>query len=341
MDSLRSYTIEEEVQDTKIGRPHVVILGAGASRAAFLTGDRHGQKLPIMQDLIPTLGLGKILRDRGIPTKREENFESTYSRLQRDPEYKEALLEVEDVIRKYFSELEPPDTPTIYDYLVLSLRKKDVIATFNWDPFLFSALTRNYRVGDMPHAVFLHGAVNVGYCHKDKCKGSVDLGCTECLSPYTPSKLLYPVEEKDYTNDPAIHAEWETIQFYLKRAYIFTIFGYSAPKTDAAAMRLLKDAWGKWEEREYEQIEMINTQPEEKLRETWKDFIHTHHYEVTDSFFQSLIWTHPRRTCEAMWATLMDVKFTDENPPPKDVSLKELQEWYKPLIEAEKEKAKR
>jgi hypothetical protein len=32
--------------------------------------------------------------------------------------------------------LELPDHPTVYDHLLLSLRKKDAIFTFNWDPFL-------------------------------------------------------------------------------------------------------------------------------------------------------------------------------------------------------------
>ncbi|MFW6223076.1 MAG: hypothetical protein ACOC3T_05645 [Bacteroidota bacterium] len=32
-------------------RPHVVILGAGASAAAFPQGDANGKKLPVMNDL--------------------------------------------------------------------------------------------------------------------------------------------------------------------------------------------------------------------------------------------------------------------------------------------------
>ena len=39
----------------------------------------------------------------------------------------------------YFSSLALPEHPSIYDYLVLGLRPKDVIATFNWDPFLMLA----------------------------------------------------------------------------------------------------------------------------------------------------------------------------------------------------------
>jgi hypothetical protein len=53
-----------------------------------------------------------------------------------------------------------PNEPTIYDHLVLSLRPKDLIATFNWDPFLYQAFVRNGHVGDMPYLAFLHGTMN-------------------------------------------------------------------------------------------------------------------------------------------------------------------------------------
>ena len=37
--------------------PHVVILGAGASKAAFLTGEANGKKVPVMNELIEYLKL--------------------------------------------------------------------------------------------------------------------------------------------------------------------------------------------------------------------------------------------------------------------------------------------
>jgi hypothetical protein len=37
--------------------PHVVLLGAGASLAAFPNGDANGNKLPLMNDLIATVGI--------------------------------------------------------------------------------------------------------------------------------------------------------------------------------------------------------------------------------------------------------------------------------------------
>jgi hypothetical protein len=43
--------------------------------------------------------------------------------------------------------LKLPEEATIYDYLVLSLRSPDIIATFNWDPFLYQAFERNRHIG--------------------------------------------------------------------------------------------------------------------------------------------------------------------------------------------------
>ena len=45
-------SIEDEIKDVKFGRPHVVILGAGASLAAFPNGDANGIRLPLMLDFI-------------------------------------------------------------------------------------------------------------------------------------------------------------------------------------------------------------------------------------------------------------------------------------------------
>ena len=45
-------------------------------------------------------------------------------------------------IHDYFHSLRIPPTPTLYDHLLLALRKKDVVATFNWDPLLLQAAKR-------------------------------------------------------------------------------------------------------------------------------------------------------------------------------------------------------
>ena len=122
---------------------------------------------------------------------------------------------------------------------------------------------------------------------------------------------------------------------------MLTIFGYSAPESDVEAIILMKDAWGDPYSRNLEQTENIDVKAENVLRDTWKDFIHTHHYNVTDDFYKSSIGLFPRRTGEAEWNYSMPEKpiFYTHNPIHKNLGFKELWEWYSPLIEAENKKA--
>jgi len=60
-------------------RPHLVILGAGASRAACPRGDRSGRPLPLMADFSKCLGLDEVLRSWGVD--QSANFEDVYSGL--------------------------------------------------------------------------------------------------------------------------------------------------------------------------------------------------------------------------------------------------------------------
>jgi hypothetical protein len=41
--------------------PHVYILGAGASVAAFPNGERNGKKLPLMSNFVEVVGLKHVL----------------------------------------------------------------------------------------------------------------------------------------------------------------------------------------------------------------------------------------------------------------------------------------
>ena len=119
---------------------------------------------------------------------------------------------------------------------------------------------------------------------------------------------------------------------------MFTIFGYSAPKSDTEAIRLMKEAWGETHKRELEEVEIISTKDEDELRKTWDEFIHTHHYTVHDNFYESFISKHPRRTCEAMWNQLMECKFISDNDLPKDLTFPDLYSWLQPLLDIEKAK---
>ena len=96
--------------------------------------------------------------------------------------------------------------------------------------------------------------------------------------------------------------------------------------------------WGDVEDREMEQTEIINRPgaDKEKLRDTWDPFIHTHHYDVLESFYDSFIAKHPRRSIEAYWNQYWEAKFISNNTVPANFeTFDELAKWYKPLIEAE------
>ena len=134
--------MHEEIQKTRVGRPHVVILGAGATLASFPNGDRNGKKIPLMNNLVETLGLENIIKKTGIAFD-SNNFEQIYDRIAAIYDLSSAKLEIEKRVYEYFSSLVIHASPTIYDTLLLSLRPKDVIATFNWDPLLFQAYKRN------------------------------------------------------------------------------------------------------------------------------------------------------------------------------------------------------
>lgn len=94
--------------------PHVVVLGAGASRAAFPTGDRSGKLLPVMNELPAILGEPwKKLMHKAQPPMN--GFEAQFSWIRRQARYSDDLREIERIIFRYFDSLELPDGPTLYD----------------------------------------------------------------------------------------------------------------------------------------------------------------------------------------------------------------------------------
>ena len=94
--------IEELVRDTGMGRPHVVILGAGASLQAFPEGDRNGQKLPLMANFVEVTGLSSVLEEQGISVT-DRNFEEIYSDLYADTNYEYLIDIIKNHVREYFS----------------------------------------------------------------------------------------------------------------------------------------------------------------------------------------------------------------------------------------------
>src|SRR5258707_808995 len=82
--------------------PHVVLLGAGASRAAFPNGDANGKPLPLMNDLVDKLGLQPLIDEAGPANSSDGNFEGIYSRLCSSQEHSSLAARIEGHINEYF-----------------------------------------------------------------------------------------------------------------------------------------------------------------------------------------------------------------------------------------------
>lgn len=314
--------------------PHVLILGAGASLAAFPNGDRAGRSLPLMNNLVEVTGLAPVLQSHGISLPVSD-FEGFYDRLVAEGKRPELVEVVEQHIHRYFSSLILPDEATLYDHLLLSLREKDLIATFNWDPFLAYAYKRNVSIRKLPQLAFLHGNVAIGVCYEHRTKGFIGDVCSECRKTLTASRRLYPVRQKNYNNDAFISNEWNILREFLQAAYLVTIFGYSAPKTDIEARSLMLDQWRANPTRELAQISIIDVDRRSKIEAAWQDFFVSHHYGIHASAFTTSQFRHPRRSCEAFAMASLQQQPWQENPMRRFNSLPELQQWIMPLLEEE------
>ena len=330
---------EQEIAQASINRPHIVILGAGASRATCPHGDKQGKILPLMNDFVDVVGLRRSLEAWGVSPDR--NFEEIFSDLYESKKIAQ-VQEIQETVEEYFSRLELPDSPTIYDHLVLSLRDKDLIATFNWDPLLINACLRNGRAGlSLPRLAFLHGNVRVGYCEQDRIAGIAGMQCKRCGEFYKRAPLLYPIKTKNYAENEFIVNEWKMLKWGFENAFMITIFGYRGPKTDQEAIATMKEAWGDKYGRNMEQTAFIisPTQNEDEVSDNWEPFIHTHHYEIHRDFYDSWIANHPRRTGEAYWNQYYEAKFVAKNPIPKELDFPQLWDWYQQFKKPEAERS--
>ena len=335
-------TKQDRINTVYGGGRHVVLLGAGASIASNLRNPEPGGKqLPSMENFIEVVGLQDIVESLPVGL-RHSNFEALYSAMHQADPVSAGIQEIQARVRRYFEEMEMPDEPTIYDYLVLSLRPKDLIATFNWDPFLVQAYLRHNKKVKLPNCAFLHGNVSIGYSEEDEKPGPA--GARHILTDnyYPPVPLLFPVTEKNYNRHPFIRGEWEKVKTWLhsEDTKLVTIFGYGAPTTDVEAMRLLNEAWGAPDQRDMEQLEVIDIKTEDAIRATWKGFIHSHHYDYCTSYFDSSLALNPRRTFESYTQHIVPMSveeaFSQSNPVPSDLkTLKDLYEWHEPLLAAE------
>jgi len=314
-------------------RRHIVILGAGASVAALPNGDANGKRMPTMDNLIEMLGLEPVL-ERGGVKNQHRNFEDIYSELYENDPASQLLKEIEKIVYAYFDNLKLPEFPTMYDHLLLSLRPKDIVATFNWDPFLFDAWNRNKDKVPVPKILHLHGNVRVAHCKEHSVYGEHGMYCPECDRDLIPSRLLYPISIKNYVNDTFIKTEWEILKKGLRQAMTLTIFGYGAPATDQEAVDIMKSAWDK-DTRLIERTEIIDVKDKEVLWAQWEPFIIRTYFDCPENFYQSRIPNFPRRTCEALLDTTRYGLWVENNPIPLDANFDELLFWVKPLVEAE------
>ena len=314
--------------------PHVVLLGAGASLAACPDGDANGRKLPLMRNLVEVVGLRELLTTNGI-VEWHEDFEALYDGLATDGSKSDLLRSLEQRLHAYFAAMRLPDEATLYDLLLLSLREKDVVATFNWDPFLAQAFRRNRSIQRLPRILFLHGNVDIGACREHRRNGFIEQRCSVCGNLMDPSRLLFPVRHKDYTTDPFIQSEWAQLHQALERAYLVTIFGYSAPVTDVEARELLLKKWMENPTRELAEIDVVDIRPRVEIEGSWSDFFVRQHYGIFSDIIRTTSFHYPRRSCEAFAMATLQQDPWPENDFPATRILAEIHAWLQPLLDEE------
>ena len=314
--------------------PHVVLLGAGASRAAFPGGDKNGKLVPLLNDIPQILGdeWYDLIEYSKAPVG---NFEKQYSWLIKQNAFQQELAAIESLIEDYFTDLDLPDHPTIYDYLVMGLRPKDVIATFNWDPFLLLSHIRNRKIKKLPEIRFLHGSVNFTTCAEHDVLGTYQEKCPHCNCLLSKPKMFFPDGEKDYAQNRFIYREWTYVTDALKQAFHLTIFGYSGPDTDYKARQLLLEGWSQTPLRDISHVEIIDVKDYKSLSDCWREYVPFAHEMILSEFWQSTIALWPRRTEQYKIAASIYGIPSEFLGPFRTESLTELQDWFMEIAEAE------
>jgi hypothetical protein len=317
--------------------PHVVLLGAGASCACIPNGDKNGLRISSMNDFFENTGINIGY------TGSFKNLENIYKDID---DIKKELLKRE--VTKYFNKFKLPDGPTIYDVLVISLTKKDLIASFNWDPLLIQAVQRCHKITqDLPEIIFLHGNIWEWYAIDNDGTITKVFAESECSSPRVYIKtasgqrciqtpLLFP-EKKDYSKDSYIKGAWDILQNKLNEAFMLTIFGYSGPKSDEEALTLLKSGFLIRDKNNsisdinnFKQLTIIDTNidndKKNKLLESFERLLDVpqlsftegirDYVQIFDGFWDENNWliTWPRLTTECYTITQHEGKFLKKYP---------------------------
>ncbi len=309
-----------------------MILGAGASKAAELHGDSLCSKLPVINELPDAIELATIVGLTEVEEARKD-FEYYFSRIASKSDYSAITKEIEGRIHAYFASIAISGSVTVYDRLILSLRAKDCIATFNWDPLLGYAYRRNGFLKTLPELFFLHGNVLLGHCTKDNVFGWTDDKCFQCDSPFQASKLLYPIGEKNYSKEPTLQYQWERLQELLAGSWFVTVFGYSAPQTDKDATSRIISALESNDVKKLMEIEIINPRHEELLGASGPigSIVEKKHSFGVAEWEAAYCLQYPRFTVEALFQAVMMNNPIPPSKMPDTHNLSELQGWYQEI----------
>lgn len=312
MPTLPAFDVDKNV----CHNPHVVILGAGASMAAAPHGDKHGLRLPSLQNVADIIGITDLITQcQSAYGPLGSGFEEIYSNLISCGKAQREVNQIDQAVRAYFAKLQLPEHLTAYDYLILGLREKDAIFTFNWDPFLLQAYFRCSGTAKLPNIYFLHGNVGIGVCETCKIKGNAGCSCQKCGQPLSDVDLLYPVKQKNYAANALLQNEWKALADYIGSAYFITIFGYSAPVTDVEARSRFINAFRTNPSREFAEVEIIDIRDRADIERTWEDFFFEHHYGVFPDITHSQIYRHFRRSCDAFAMASLQCNPVPEHSP--------------------------
>lgn len=335
--------IEEiSLAKTFVTRPHLVIIGAGATMDAIPNGDKNGKRSSVMAGFIETLGFSDIIKRANLNIE-SDNLEDVYSALAERESCNSIRYDLENAIFNYFDSLELPDSITKYDLLIASLTKKDCIASFNWDGLLVDAYRRMMKItNDLPNIIFLHGNVKLGYCPDCDTFGYYLLPCPKCRTLFSRTKLLYPIKHKNYSNDIFIRKQWQIFEDFLSRAAIVTIYGYSAPKTDAEAIEKLQNAFIRIATNRFlDEIQIIERPGfnHNDISDAWvrlSSNVHDH-LTIKESFFDTYLAEFPRRSVEGYakrnicgWWGSSNLSFNKERGC--DYTIDELHKLLSPLF---------
>jgi len=187
--------------------------------------------------------------------------------------------------------------------LVLSLTKKDLIASFNWDPLLPQAFQRCCKITqDLPEVVFLHGNAREWYNVNADGTMTVVLAQSECphgASIKTSSgekcsqaPLLFPIQKK-YSENEYIKKAWDNFFDKLYKSFMLTIFGYSGPKSDEEALIRLNSGFLienkdniKSDINNYKQVSIIN--PNENIFDSFKGLLDVPQLPFTEGIMDNV-----------------------------------------------------